>query len=359
VTRPRRLRRFLLAGVALLAVAAVAWAGWQAFRVWRAWHDVNRVAFDVEGARQAMAQPTTESSTTTAVQDEGDAAGTLPPGTTTPTSPAVPNETLQAFLIIGSDQRPSLGVSSRADVILLFLLPADGSGPVLVSVPRDLYLPNPCTGGLTRINATLNGCGAAVSGPELLAAALEDFTGIPIDHFAAFDFEGFKKIVDRVGGVEICVDNPVRETGLFSLPAGCSNADGDTALAWMRSRHTQEQVNGVWRTMPGVSDLTRNQRQQDLLLQALTRLKDFRSVTDFASLVEDLSDAFTIDDTLSLSDAINLAWSMRGLDLSAIRRPTIPVSSYVTPGGAEVLLPQASFADVLASVGAGSITPGP
>jgi LCP family protein required for cell wall assembly len=356
VTRSRRIRRYLLAGLAVLAVAAVAWAGWQAFRVWRAWHDVNRVGFNVEEARQAMAQ----SITSTTLPGSGDDSGTLP--TTTTTSPPVATETAQAFLIIGSDQRPSLGVSSRADVILLFLLPADGSDPVLVSIPRDLYLANPCTGGLTRINATLNGCGASASGPELLAATVEDFTGIPIDHFAALDFEGFEAIVNRVGGVEICVDNPVREPDAsppFSLPAGCTNADGVTALGWMRSRHTQELINGVWRTMPGVSDLTRNQRQQDLLLQALTRLKDFRSITEFASLVEELSDAFTIDDTLSLSNAINLAWSMRNLDVAAIRRPTIPVSFYTTPDGAEVLRPEASFAEVLASVGAGSIVSGP
>ena len=94
---------------------------------------------------------------------------------------------------------PQLGTSSRADVIVLLLLPADGSDPVMVSIPRDLYLPNPCTGGYTRVNATLNGCGEAATGPELLSVAVEDFTGVQIDHFAVFDFEGFQAI-SRPGG---------------------------------------------------------------------------------------------------------------------------------------------------------------
>ena len=104
-------------------------------------------------------------------------------------------------------------------------------------------------------------------------------------------------------------------------------------LSWVRSRHTQELVGGTWRTMAGVNDLTRNQRQQELLLEALSRLKSFRSVTEFSALVEDLTDAFSIDDGLSLSEAIGLAWDMRGIDIGSIQRPTIPVTNYVTEGG--------------------------
>jgi anionic cell wall polymer biosynthesis LytR-Cps2A-Psr (LCP) family protein len=168
-----------------------------------------------------------------------------------------------------------------------------------------------------------------------------------------FDFEGFKQVIDRVGGVEICVEREVRDPNTeppLSLPAGCSLADGGQTLAWVRSRKTQELVDGVWSTMPGVNDLTRNERQQQLLLEALQRLKGFRSVTEFADLVEDLSGAFAIDETLSITDAIGIAWDMRDLNPNDIARPTIPVAHYVTEAGAYVLLPQASFADVLLEV---------
>ena len=361
MTLSTHLRRNLIRGAIILAAGAVAWSGWQVFAIWRAWSNVERFPFDPIAAQENLDQQGTISVTTTtggatsATGTSGEdieVPGTLPPDVTLPTSPHLDPGALQAFLVIGSDERPSLGSGGRADVIILMLLPADGADPVMVSIPRDLYLPNPCTGGYTRINATLNGCGQAASGPELLSIAILDFTGVEIDHFAMFDFEGFKAIIDRVGGVEICVEHAVRDAKTeppLDLPAGCTVADGGMTLSWMRSRHTKELVNGVWRSMPGVNDLTRNQRQQELLLEALTRLKAFRSITEFASLVQDVANAFAIDEGLSLGDAISLAWDMRGLEVASIRRPTIPAGTYITDAGAYVLLPLASFAEVLES----------
>ncbi len=368
---PRRLRwpaldvgwkTWLLRATILVVSVAVLWAGWNAFKLWRAWQNVERVEFNVADARQAIGDPANPFLGTEMLDDEpgveppethDDPIELVDPGTTTPTSPRVEPEALQAFLVIGSDQREQTGPSSRADVIVLFVVPADGADPIMVSIPRDLYLPNPCTGGMSRINANLNGCGDLATGPELLALAVEDFTGIEIDHFAVFDFEGFQQVIDRVGGVEICVEHAVRDDKPdppLDLPAGCTMADGGQALAWVRSRHTQELVDGVWQPMEGVNDLSRNQRQQQLLLEALDRLKGFRSVTEFSALVEDLSDAFIIDAGLSLTDAIGIAWDLRDLQPSRIARPTIPVSFYVTEDGAYVLLPTSSFAEVLGEV---------
>jgi LCP family protein required for cell wall assembly len=346
----------------VLVSAAVVWAGWHAFKLWRAWQNVERVEFNVAEARQAIGDPANpylgtempdEEPALEPPEEREEEIEVIDPNTTTPTSPRVEPDALQAFLVIGSDQRPQTGPSSRADVIVLFLVPSGDADPIMVSIPRDLYLPNPCTGGMSRINANLNGCGDLATGPELLAVAVEDFTGIEIDHFAVFDFEGFKQVINRVGGVEICVEYPVRDSHTdpsLDLPAGCTVADGDQTLAWVRSRKTQELVDGVWRTMPGVSDLERNQRQQALLLEALNRLKGFRSVNEFSALVEDLSDAFAIDKGLSLTDAIGIAWDLRDLEPGRIARPTIPVSYYVTEDGAYVLLPTSSFADVLGDV---------
>jgi LCP family protein required for cell wall assembly len=362
VTLGTHFRRNLIRGGVILLVLVVAWGGWQAFRAWRAWSDVDRIPFQVVAAREALGtiDTTVLDGGQSGAQDDpanDDTPGTLPADITIPSSPRLEPEALQAYLVIGSDYRPRLGTSSRADVILLLILPADGAEPVMVSIPRDLYLPNPCTGGLTRINATLNGCGEAATGPELLTVAVEDFTGVQIDHFALFDFEGFKAIIDQVGGVEICVEHDVRDSRTdpdLHLPAGCTVADGAMTLSWVRSRHTQELVNGVWRQMEGVNDLTRTERQQGLMLEALRRLKGFGSLTEFGALVEDLAGTFSIDEGLSLGNAVNLAWDMRGINVASIKRPTIPVADYVTDAGAYVLLPQASFAEVLESAYAGA-----
>ena len=273
-----RLKGYLWRGAVVVGVSVLLLGGWTGYRLWESWRSVDRFAFDPAEARVALeANP----DTTTTMVDEDE----VPPA---PRPPA--DDDLTAVLIIGSDQRSMDVLSRRADVILVLLLPPGGHDPVLFSVPRDLYIANPCTGAKARVNVNLNGCGDLANGPETLAVAVENFIGIGIDHFILFTFDGFKAVVNRVGGVEICVDNPVRDlrTGL-SLPAGCTNADGDQALAWVRSRRTQELVGGSWRTVPGVNDLARNERQQDLIIQALNRLKDFRDIGELAALAEDLA----------------------------------------------------------------------
>lgn len=345
----------------VLVLAGVAVLGWTAVRLWVAWNDVTRVPFQTAAAREALADPfRTSDGTIEYVEDEIDVAegrapvvgGEVATDAEAFARPAATtlDEALDVFLILGSDQRDANGTSRRADVILLFMVPTDGSPPILTSIPRDLYLPNPCSGGMSRVNANLNGCGSYATGPEQVAIAVEDFTGVPIDHFVVFDFEGFTAIVDRVGGVEICVPYPVRDNGVkptsLSLPAGCTQADGDQALAWVRSRKTEGLINGAWQPI-GASDLTRNDRQQDLLVQAMGRLGTFSDISELTALVEELAPLVTIDDGLGVGAAVAFAWDLRGLDADAIRRIRIPVADYVDPSGRWVLVPQATFDDLL------------
>jgi anionic cell wall polymer biosynthesis LytR-Cps2A-Psr (LCP) family protein len=155
-------------------------------------------------------------------------------------------------------------------------------------------------------------------------------------------------VIDRVGGVEICVDYAVQDpqSGL-DLPAGCTNASGAQALAWLRSRHTRELVGGRWRVMPGVNDLARNQRQQDIVIQALVRLKGMRNISELAGLVDDLADAFVIDERLGLGDAVSLAWELRSLDVDRIVRFVIPTQGMLAPAGESVLRPLEPFEQTL------------
>ena len=161
--------------------------------------------------------------------------------------------------------------------------------------------------------------------------------------------DGFEQIIDAIGGMEVCVEHPVREEDRIDLPAGCSTLDGADALGWVRSRKTQEFVDGHWRTMPGVDDLTRNRRQQDLLLAVVAQVGEFDSPGELGSFAASLSDTFVLDDRLGLSEAAELAWSQRGLSPDDLIRPTIPVRPHTTAAGAQVLLPTAPFAEVLAT----------
>jgi LCP family protein required for cell wall assembly len=254
---------------------------------------------------------------------------------------------LTTTLILGSDALDDY--SARADAIMLVIMPPDDRKPVIASIPRDLWVENPCTGGMSRINAGLNGCGDEISGPDLMSIMVEDLAGIEVDHYAEVDFDGFIRIVDAFGGVEICTDYPVRDRRAeLDLPGGCVQADGDDALAWARSRRTQELVDGSWRMMPGINALERDDRQQELALAVAGRIANFESPGELRSLASGLQDSVKLDSQLSMTRAVGLAWEYRGLDLEEVERVTIPVSDYVTSGGAEVVRPEASLRELLA-----------
>ncbi len=364
--RPRW-KRWLLIGVGAAVVAAVLVP---LVLVLMAWSRMERVDFDPGSAREQLAAIETSTSiievdavledpaaletTTTIVEDFiQEAPWILPETITTTTTPHPPppdvpgsapvaDSVHNAILIIGSDR--VIGGSRRADVIMLALIPSDGSNMMLVSLPRDLYLENPCGGGRARLNGALNGCGA-VSGPNLLAVAVEDYTGIPIDHFVMFDYAGFAEVIDIAGGVEVCVNYPTFDTNTtpdLDLPAGCSTLGGKMALAWVRSRKTRQIVDGVEQMVPGVGDHTRNARQRDIVLQMLRKLSDFSNPTEIVSLANASSGAFTLDSGLSLTGAVEIAWDLRG-KAGSVRIPRIKVTSYITESGAWVLIPTEPF----------------
>ncbi|MDJ0924973.1 MAG: LCP family protein [Acidimicrobiia bacterium] len=327
-------RRSLKRTLSTFLILLVVYSAWNAYSVWRSWQDVERYTYDEVALDQLPEVPPPIEAGETLTAEAATAV------TATPTA----ESTYDTFMVVGSD----IG-DARADVIILVMLPSDGSSPIMVSLPRDLYLPNRCTQGYTRLNANFNGCGGEINGATLLSGAVEDFTGVVVDHFALFTFDGFEQIIDEVGGVEICVENAVRDRKAeLNLPAGCTNASGAQALAWVRSRTTLENVNGVWRTMEEVSDLTRNERQQDMILAMLEKASEFDSPQEMAGMVRSLTNAFTLDDQLGLTEAVSLAWDLRGLDADDIVRLNIPVENYETDSGAKVLVATRPFDELLA-----------
>ena len=106
-------------------------------------------------------------------------------------------EGYKAYLLIGSDERDKnsseergFAEGQRADVIIIGLIDETENNHYLLSIPRDTLIVNPCTENLERINGSYseNTCG---NNAENLAAAVKNLTGIKVDHFASFNFEGF------------------------------------------------------------------------------------------------------------------------------------------------------------------------
>ena len=268
------------------------------------------------------------------------------------------------YMLIGSDERTGEAIETRgmvqgkrADVIILGLINQDTNETTLLSFPRDLLIKNTCTNKYERINASYvkNNCG---NNAENLAAAIYSISGLRVNHFASFDFLGFEKIIDSVGGVEICVDVTQREGFAFELQEGCQVVNGLTTLNWIVSRSTERLVgekiidnegsdNSKWELIPGVSDLTRIDRQQYVVVQLIKELKGFDSVNELNSFINALEEAFTIDENLTINKAVDLLWKLRDFDLSSVKKITTPIDYVKLEDGRQVLILSENLTDFL------------
>jgi LCP family protein required for cell wall assembly len=224
----------------------------------------------------------------------------------------------------------------------------DGRKTGLLSLPRDLMVDDSCDDGENRLSEMLQGC-SSMNGATLLTVTVERLIGKSIDHFALVDLAGFQAAVDAIGGYEICVERPVRDRRAnLSLPEGCTLADGEQTLAWLRSRRTQELTDDGWRVIPGVNDLVRNERQRAFLLDILGEMADVTSPQDIAQVARAVAPFVTVDDDLSLMSAVNVAYTMRGLSSGSVSELNIPVYDDTTSGGAAVLRPSTPVDEIVA-----------
>lgn len=163
-------------------------------------------------------------------------------------------------LLVGSDgrddltpeQQAELGtgteVGKRTDTMMLLHTPKTGK-PVLVSLPRDSYVDIPGH-GRNKLNAAY-----ALGGPQLLVSAIEQDTGLRVDGYLEVGFDGFANVVDALGGVEMCLDEPMNDKDSHTdLPAGCQELSGTQALGYVRMRKADPR-----------GDLGRMERQREMI----------------------------------------------------------------------------------------------
>jgi LCP family protein required for cell wall assembly len=246
------------------------------------------------------------------------------------------------FLLIGSDQRS--GTSFRTDTMVIAILRPNDGQVSLISIPRDLWVSIPGWEN-QRINTAyqhgeLNGYPGG--GPGLLKDTIQYNLGIRIDHTAMVDFDGFRKIVDTLGGVDVPVSCPytdwhlidptfnpeVEENwSLYTIDSGVVHMDGDLALWYARSRQKS-------------SDFDRGRRQQEVLRALFTQTLQTGTLSRIPELYNNFKDTVTTD--LGLADILQLslyAPKMTSADIRSyyIRPPY--VTSWITDQGAYVLLP--------------------
>lgn len=244
------------------------------------------------------------------------------------------------YLIVGTDSRegvsesdPNAGaflgessVGARTDTIMVLRI--EGSRSYLLSIPRDLWVKDPTTGEMGRINSTFQ------SGQANLIRAVGEL-GIPVNHYMEINFVSFAKIVDAVGGITIVFEHPARDThsGLDVPTAGTVRLDGTQALAFVRSRHYEELVEGVWRSDP-TADLGRVARQRQFLSALVAKTTHTWNPLSVTRVVGSVGKGMKVDSAMSYFDALALAWRLRSFNPESM---TLPVTPRTTSGGAAVL----------------------
>ena len=202
----------------------------------------------------------------------------------------------QALLSTGSESDAG---GKRTDTMMLVYTPRGRGDTMLISLPRDLLVDIPGY-GQNKLNAAYT-----FGGPPLLTQTLEQQTGVQIDHYAEIGFGGFAGIVDAVGGVDMCLDEPISDplAGL-ELAAGCQTLNGPQSLGFVRTRYgfAEQDLQRV-----------RNQRQflGALMKQTLSPGNLLNPFT-VVPLVNSAADAVTVDTGDHIWNLAAVMWRLSG-----------------------------------------------
>lgn len=209
------------------------------------------------------------------------------------------------ILAVGTD---SLEARGRADSILVLSVSPKTKDTILFSIPRDLRVMIP-ERGMDKINHAF-----AYGGVDLLKKTVEDLIGLPIHYYGVVDFEGFKYVIDALGGIDIYVEKDmyyIDRAGSvkINLHKGQQVLDGEKALEYVRFRSDS------------LGDLGRIQRQQKLINAVIDKILNVDNLTKIPNIVSSLPDY--INTNMGSSDIISLARLMKDIDREKIWIETI------------------------------------
>ncbi|MFV2178173.1 LCP family protein [Actinomadura sp. LOL_016] len=218
------------------------------------------------------------------------------------------------LLLIGSDARGD--DASRSDTLMLLHVPKGRGGVRVVSFPRDLIVEVPPCGGAPGTRKMINSA-FTTGGAECVWKTVESLTDVRIDRAVTVGFDGFRTVVDALGGVEVRLPEPVvdRKAGL-SLPAGRQRLDGTRALAYVRARYS----------LGDGTDLSRIRRQHVFLTSMAGRIVELREdPVAFARFVKAVAGAVETVPALDAAGLLELARSMAKVGTDDVEFGTVPV----------------------------------
>ncbi len=243
------------------------------------------------------------------------------------------------YLLLGSDSRKGLtpeeliafgtdahiGGENRSDTIILVHTRPDRREVVFLSFPRDLWVDIPGVGE-GKINSAFEG-GVNGGGPQRVARTIRSISGMQIHHVLYVNLLGFQRVVDALGGVDMCVPYPMKDPlTLLDIQAGCQHFDGRTALAYVRTRH---------QPCDTVPDFARISRQQQFLRAVIAKVLQPGELLKLQDLIPQLLGNLVVDQGLNPAELVYLAGLLQGVgtdnaDFRAL--PTVPEGIYDSNG---------------------------
>jgi LCP family protein required for cell wall assembly len=242
-----------------------------------------------------------------------------------------PHEPLN-ILVMGSDSRDCEGCNidnltgggQRSDTTILLHVSADRERAYGISIPRDSMVDRPdCT---SEDGETIPGAdyvmwneAFGLGGPACTIQQFQQLTGIRLDHFVVVNFEGFKDMVDAVGGVQMCIPEPIYDPSHgIDIDAGTRELKGTEALNYVRARYS----------IGNGSDVGRMKRQQAFIASMTSKVVSAGTLARPDRLVRFLNAAtasLTVDpDLKNVVKIADLGLQFQNTGLNKIQFITIP-----------------------------------
>jgi LCP family protein required for cell wall assembly len=255
------------------------------------------------------------------------------------------------ILLVGLAGKNYPGANLTDSIIIASINPKTWQ-TALLSIPRDLYVPIPNTKSYTKINALFaraeDSDASGKTGAENLKKTLSEITGQPIDYYIALDFDGFRKIIDELGGIKIQVPKDLRDERYpgpnysyetFEINAGLQDLDGKVALKYARTRHDED------------GDFGRAFRQQQILEAARSKAYSLGTILNLPkvsglldTLGEHLRTDIQLDELNSFLDLVGKIDTHTTVNkvLDAGKPTSVMAVSHISLGGvwAFILIPR-------------------
>jgi LCP family protein required for cell wall assembly len=300
VKSPRAIRFFTIASIAIVGISAISWAG-----LGRITAAIPRV----DAFAGLENRPKKESSAVNYLIVGSD------------TREGLSREEIKRLKVGGTD----VAAGKRSDTMLLIHISKKRDKAAIISIPRDSYALIPehnnsqgkvIPAAYSKINSAYNWGGAS-----LLIETLESMSDLRIDHYVELNFVGFVRMVDALGGVEICTKKDINDPkSHLTLPAGTHVLDGVDSLKFVRTR-----------VFDGLGDLGRMKRQQEFasaMLRKATSAGVLLNPVKMVDFINSALDSVVTDEGLSQGDLLTLGKQLRNLSASNVRTLTIPLQYY-------------------------------